>query len=415
MISANSGTNGSKEMANGTNGTNGNHNSTADAASRKEKEKTLELAVANIEKQFGKGSIMRLGNTDALGADIDAIPSGSLGVDLALGIGGLPRGRIVEIYGPESSGKTTLTLHVIAEAQKRGGIAAFIDAEHALDVTYARRLGVRTDDLLISQPDTGEQALEIAEMLVRSGAIDILVIDSVAALVPKAEIEGEMGDSLPGLHARLMSQALRKLTASIARSGTCVVFINQIRMKIGVMFGSPETTTGGNALKFYSSVRLDIRRIGAIKQGEDVVGNRTRVKVVKNKLASPFKETEFDIMYGEGINKLGEVVDLGGDLGIIDKSGAWYSYQGQRIGQGRDNTRNFLRDHPEMAVKIEAEIRAKHTAALEAMIAASMPKPAAPVETKVDAKADAKDDKKAMDADKKVLARAPSASKQGEA
>jgi recombination protein RecA len=397
--------------SNGSNSNGSNHAGT-DAATRKEKEKTLELAVANIEKQFGKGSIMRLGNTDALGADIEAIPTGSLGVDLALGVGGFPRGRVVEIYGPESSGKTTMTLHVIAEAQKRGGIAAFIDAEHALDVNYARRLGVRTDDLLISQPDTGEQALEIAEMLVRSGAIDILVIDSVAALVPKAEIEGEMGDSLPGLHARLMSQALRKLTASIARSGTCVVFINQIRMKIGVMFGSPETTTGGNALKFYSSVRLDIRRVGAIKQGEDVVGNRTRVKVVKNKLASPFKETEFDVMYGEGINKLGELVDLGGDLGILDKSGAWYSYAGQRIGQGRDNTRNFLKDHPEMAVKIEAEIRAKHTAALEALYAASTPKPA------VDEKASDKKgvvDPKPVDADKKVLARAPAASKQGEA
>jgi recombination protein RecA len=388
-------------MANGNGGTNGNHNSGVDAATRKEKEKTLELAVANIEKQFGKGSIMRLGNTDPLGADVESIPTGSLGVDLALGIGGFPRGRVVEIYGPESSGKTTMTLHVIAEAQKRGGIAAFIDAEHALDVNYARRLGVRTDDLLISQPDTGEQALEIAEMLVRSGAIDILVVDSVAALVPKAEIEGEMGDSLPGLHARLMSQALRKLTASIAKSGTCVVFINQIRMKIGVMFGSPETTTGGNALKFYSSVRLDIRRVGAIKVGEDVVGNRTRVKVVKNKMASPFKETEFDVLYGEGVNKLGELVDLGGDLGILEKSGAWYSYAGQRIGQGRDNTRNFLKDHPDMAVKIEAEIRAKHTAALEAMLQASLPKPAVA-------------EKAPAEADKKVLARAPAA-KAGEA
>ena len=395
-------------MTNGI-GTNGNHNSTIDAATRKEKEKTLELAVANIEKQFGKGSIMRLGNTDPLGADIEAIPSGSLGVDLALGIGGLPRGRVVEIYGPESSGKTTLTLHVIAEAQKRGGIAAFIDAEHALDVGYARRLGVRTDDLLISQPDTGEQALEIAEMLVRSGAIDILVIDSVAALVPKAEIEGEMGDSLPGLHARLMSQALRKLTGSIARSGTCVVFINQIRMKIGVMFGSPETTTGGNALKFYSSVRLDIRRVGAIKQGEEVIGNRTRVKVVKNKLASPFKETEFDILYGEGINKLGELVDLGSDLNVIDKSGAWYSYCGQRIGQGRDNVKAFLKEHPDMAIKIEAEIRAKHTAALEAMLAAIGPKP---VDAKVEAKVDVPLPPRSDKAEVKVLARAQ---KNGEA
>ena len=384
-----------------THGSNGNHSSTMDAATRREKEKTLDLAVSNIEKQFGKGSIMRLGNTDSLGADIEAIPSGSLGVDLALGVGGFPRGRIVEVYGPESSGKTTLTLHVIAEAQKRGGIAAFIDAEHALDVAYARRLGVRTDDLLISQPDTGEQALEIAEMLVRSGAIDILVIDSVAALVPKAEIEGEMGDSLPGLHARLMSQALRKLTAAIARSGTCVVFINQIRMKIGVMFGSPETTTGGNALKFYSSVRLDIRRVGAIKQGEDIIGNRTRVKVVKNKLSSPFKETEFDILYGEGVSKLGEIVDLGGDLGILDKSGAWYSYAGQRIGQGRDNTRNFLREHPEMAAKVEAEIRAKHTAASQALMNPPAPPAASP----------AKDPVKTppLEADKKVLARAQKA------
>jgi recombination protein RecA len=397
-------------MTSTTNGTNGNHNAPLDAVTRKEKEKTLELAVANIEKQFGKGSIMRLGNTDALGADIEAIPTGSLGVDLALGIGGFPRGRVVEIYGPESSGKTTLTLHVIAEAQKRGGIAAFIDAEHALDVQYARRLGVRTDDLLISQPDTGEQALEIAEMLVRSGAIDVLVIDSVAALVPKAEIEGEMGDSLPGLHARLMSQALRKLTGSIARSGTCVVFINQIRMKIGVMFGSPETTTGGNALKFYSSVRLDIRRVGAIKQGEDVIGNRTRVKVVKNKLASPFKETEFDILYGEGVNKLGELVDLGGDLGVIEKSGAWYSYGGQRIGQGRDNTKAFLKDHPDMAIKIEAEIRAKHTAALEAMFAAMGPKPTEPVT--VPPAPSKSEEKKPEKADAKVLARA---SKAGEA
>ena len=389
-----------------TNGTNGNSNANVDTATRKEKEKTLELAVANIEKQFGKGSIMRLGNTEPLGADIEAIPTGSLGVDLALGIGGFPRGRVVEIYGPESSGKTTLTLHVIAEAQKRGGIAAFIDAEHALDVQYARRLGVRTDDLLISQPDTGEQALEIAEMLVRSGAIDVLVIDSVAALVPKAEIEGEMGDSLPGLHARLMSQALRKLTASIARSGTCVVFINQIRMKIGVMFGSPETTTGGNALKFYSSVRIDIRRVGAIKAGEDVIGNRTRVKVVKNKLASPFKETEFDILYGEGINKLGELVDVGGELGILEKSGAWYSYQGQRIGQGRDNTRAFLKDHPEMAVKVEAEIRAKHTAALQALIAAITPKEPPKIEPPKAAEP--------PKVDVKALARAP-ASKNGEA
>ncbi len=348
-------------------------NAKAEEGTRKEREKSLELAVANIEKQFGKGSIMRLGAGEALVEDIAAISTGSLGLDLAIGVGGLPRGRVVEIYGPESSGKTTLTLHAIAEAQKKGGIAAFIDAEHALDVQYARRLGVKTEDLLISQPDTGEQALEIAEMLVRSGAVDILVIDSVAALVPKAEIDGEMGDSLPGLHARLMSQALRKLTGSIARSGTCVVFINQIRMKIGVMFGSPETTTGGNALKFYSSVRLDIRRVGAIKAGEVSVGNRTRVKVVKNKLAAPFKETEFDIMYGEGVNKLGELVDLGAEMGIVEKSGAWFSYDGNRIGQGRDNARNFLKDNPAMAVKIEAAIRAKHLAALQAAAAANAP------------------------------------------
>lgn len=343
--------------------------------SRKEKEKVLESAIANIEKQFGKGSLMRLGSGESLGADVESIPTGSISLDLAVGIGGLPRGRVVEIYGPESSGKTTLTLHAIAEAQKKGGIAAFIDAEHALDINYARRLGVRTDDLLISQPDTGEQALEIAEMLVRSGAIDILVVDSVAALVPKAEIDGEMGDQLPGLHARLMSQALRKLTASIARSGTCVIFINQIRMKIGVMFGSPETTTGGNALKFYASMRLDIRRIGAIKAGEEVVGNRTRVKVVKNKLAAPFREVEFDIMYGEGINKLGELVDLASELNIVEKSGAWYSYGGTRIGQGRDNARNYLKENPDAAHKIESEIRSRHMEA-QAILNAPPPPPA---------------------------------------
>ncbi|HEY1098353.1 MAG TPA: recombinase RecA [Myxococcota bacterium] len=334
---------------------------------RKDKEKVLEAAVQNIEKQFGKGSLMRLGSGETLSDGVESIPTGSLSLDLAVGIGGLPRGRVVEIYGPESSGKTTLTLHAIAEAQKKGGIAAFIDAEHALDINYARRLGVKTDDLLISQPDTGEQALEIAEMLVRSGAIDILVIDSVAALVPKAEIDGEMGDSLPGLHARLMSQALRKLTGSISRSGTCVIFINQIRMKIGVMFGSPETTTGGNALKFYASMRLDIRRIGAIKNGEDVVGNRTRVKVVKNKLAAPFREVEFDIMYGEGVNKLGELIDLASELNIVEKSGAWYSYGGTRIGQGRDNARNYLRDNPDAALKIETEIRLRNTNAQAAL------------------------------------------------
>jgi recombination protein RecA len=350
-------------------------NDRATEMTRKDKEKVLEAAIANIEKQFGKGSLMRLGSGESLAEGVESIPTGSISLDLALGIGGLPRGRVIEIYGPESSGKTTLTLHAIAEAQKRGGIAAFIDAEHALDVNYARRLGVRTDDLLISQPDTGEQALEIAEMLVRSGAIDILVVDSVAALVPKAEIDGEMGDQLPGLHARLMSQALRKLTGSIARSGTCVIFINQIRMKIGVMFGSPETTTGGNALKFYASMRLDIRRIGAIKAGEEVIGNRTRVKVVKNKLAAPFREVEFDIMYGEGINKLGELIDLASELNIVEKSGAWYSYSGTRIGQGRDNARNYLKDNPDAALKIEAEIRARHAAALETVL--NTPTPAA--------------------------------------
>jgi recombination protein RecA len=337
--------------------TNGNHHARVDEAQKKEREKSLDLAVAAIEKQFGKGSIMRLGNEDPLVRDVEAISSGSLGLDIALGIGGLPRGRVVEIYGPESSGKTTLTLHAIAAAQAAGGVAAFIDAEHALDVVYARKLGVRTDDLLISQPDTGEQALEIADMLVRSGAVDILVVDSVAALVPKAEIEGEMGDSHVGLQARLMSQALRKLTGNIARSGTCVIFINQIRMKIGVMFGSPETTTGGNALKFYASQRLDIRRIGSIKQGEAVIGNRTRVKVVKNKLAAPFRESEFDILYGEGINKHGELIDLGSAGNIIEKSGAWFSYEGTRIGQGRENARQFLKDNPAMAAEIEAKVR----------------------------------------------------------
>jgi recombination protein RecA len=339
---------------------NGKQNGQIEEANRQERAKSLDLAVASIEKQFGKGSIMRLGNDDALVHDVEAIPTGSLGLDVALGVGGLARGRVVEIYGPESSGKTTLTLHAIAEAQKRGGIAAFIDAEHALDVQYARKLGVRTDDLLISQPDTGEQALEIADMLVRSGPVDLLVVDSVAALVPKAEIEGEMGDSHVGLQARLMSQALRKLTGNISRSGTCVVFINQIRMKIGVMFGSPETTSGGNALKFYCSQRLDIRRIGAIKQGDQSIGNRTRVKVVKNKLAAPFRQTEFDILYGEGINKLGELIDMGVEAGAVEKSGAWYSYSGTRIGQGRENSRQFLRDHPEMAAELEAKIRAHY-------------------------------------------------------
>jgi recombination protein RecA len=321
-----------------------------------DKTKALDAALSQIERAFGKGSIMRLGR-DGKVVEIATIPTGSLGLDMALGVGGLPRGRVVEIYGPESSGKTTLALHTIAEAQKRGGICAFIDAEHALDPIYARKLGVNVDDLLISQPDAGEQALEIADTLVRSGAIDVLVVDSVAALTPRAELEGEMGDQLPGLQARLMSQALRKLTASISRSNTMVVFINQIRMKIGVMFGSPETTTGGNALKFYASVRLDIRRIGAIKEREDVVGNQTRVKVVKNKLAPPFREVEFDIMYGEGISKTGELIDLGVRAGIVEKSGAWFSYDSQRLGQGRENAKQFLRSNPDVAASIERAIR----------------------------------------------------------
>ncbi len=319
------------------------------------RKKALAAALGQIERQFGKGAVMRLGDQQAI--DIDAVSTGSLGLDIALGIGGLPRGRIVEIYGPESSGKTTLTLHVVAEAQKLGGTAAFIDAEHALDPQYAEKLGVNVEELLVSQPDTGEQALEIADMLVRSGAVDVIVIDSVAALTPKAEIEGEMGDSHVGLQARLMSQALRKLTANIKRSNTLVVFINQIRMKIGVMFGNPETTTGGNALKFYSSVRLDIRRIGAIKKGDEVLGNETRVKVVKNKVAPPFKQVEFEILYGEGISREGELIDLGVKQGLIDKSGAWYSYNGERIGQGKDNVRNYLKEHPEMAAEIEQKLR----------------------------------------------------------
>ena len=322
-----------------------------------EKKRALDAALAQIDRAFGKGSIMRLGVNDKV-ADIEAISTGSLSLDIALGIGGLPKGRVIEIYGPESSGKTTLALHCVAEAQKKGGIAAFVDAEHALDSGYARKLGVKLDDLLISQPDTGEQALEIADTLVRSGAVDILVIDSVAALTPKAELEGEMGDSLPGLQARLMSQALRKLTASISKSNTIVIFINQIRMKIGVMYGSPETTTGGNALKFYASVRLDIRRIGAIKERDEVVGSQTRVKVVKNKVAPPFRQVEFDIMYGEGISKVGELVDLGVKAGIIEKSGSWFSYDGQRIGQGRENAKSFFKDNPDMADKVEQAIRA---------------------------------------------------------
>ncbi|MEJ0098193.1 MAG: recombinase RecA [Bauldia sp.] len=321
-----------------------------------DKTKALDAALSQIERSFGKGSIMRLGKNESP-VEIGTVPTGSLGLDIALGIGGLPRGRVVEIYGPESSGKTTLALHAVAEAQKSGGICGFIDAEHALDASYARKLGVNLDDLLISQPDTGEQALEIVDTLVRSGAIDVLVIDSVAALTPRAEIEGEMGDQLPGLQARLMSQALRKLTGSISRSNTTVIFINQIRMKIGVMFGSPETTTGGNALKFYASIRLDIRRIGSIKEREEVVGNQTRVKVVKNKLAPPFKQVEFDIMYGEGISKTGELVDLGVKAGIIEKSGAWFSYDSQRLGQGRENAKVFLRENPGIAGQIEKSIR----------------------------------------------------------
>ncbi|MCG6935238.1 MAG: recombinase RecA [Proteobacteria bacterium] len=322
------------------------------------KKKALGAALSQIEKQFGKGSVMRMGDAGAI-REVDAVSTGSLGLDIALGVGGLPRGRVVEIYGPESSGKTTLTLQVIAEVQKIGGTAAFVDAEHALDPGYAEKLGVDVDELLVSQPDTGEQALEITDMLVRSGAVDIVVVDSVAALTPKAEIEGDMGDSHMGLQARLMSQALRKLTANIQRSNTMVIFINQIRMKIGVMFGSPETTTGGNALKFYSSVRLDIRRIGAIKKGDEVIGNETRVKVVKNKVAPPFKKVEFDLLYGEGISREGEIIDLGVREGIVDKAGAWYSYNGDRIGQGKDNVRNFLKENPEVSADIEKQIRAK--------------------------------------------------------
>ncbi len=321
-----------------------------------DKTKALDAALSQIERAFGKGSIMRLGKNQQA-VEIETIPTGSLGLDIALGVGGLPRGRVIEIYGPESSGKTTLTLHAIAEAQKRGGVCAFVDAEHALDPIYARKLGVNLEDLLISQPDTGEQALEIADTLVRSGAVDVLVVDSVAALTPRAEIEGEMGDVQPGLQARLMSQALRKLTASISKSKTMVIFINQIRMKIGVMYGSPETTTGGNALKFYASVRLDIRRIGAIKDREEVTGNQTRVKVVKNKVAPPFKQVEFDIMYGEGISKVGELVDLGVKAGVVEKSGAWFSHDSQRLGQGRENAKTFLKDNPDVAARIEQAIR----------------------------------------------------------
>jgi len=333
----------------------------------KSRQKAIEIAVATIEKEYGKGSIMRLKDGETFNPEVPVVPSGSLALDIALGLGGYPRGRIVEIYGPESSGKTTLTLHAIANVQRQGGVAAFIDAEHALDPTYARKLGVKTDELLVSQPDYGEQALEIADMLVRSGAVDLVVVDSVAALVPKAEIEGDMGDAHVGTQARLMSQALRKLTATVARSNTLLMFINQIRMKIGVMFGSPETTTGGNALKFYSTVRLDIRRIGAIKEasalpGKDpsVIGNRTRVKVVKNKMAPPFREVEFDILYGQGISRAGDVVDLASDLGIVEKSGAWFSFGGERIGQGRENAKTYLEQHPQILEKIEALVLAKH-------------------------------------------------------
>jgi recombination protein RecA len=330
---------------------------------KQQRNKALELAIASVEKEFGKGALMRLGDGESIGGDVQVVPSGSLGLDVAMGIGGYPRGRIAEIYGPESSGKTTLTLHAIASVQRLGGVAAFIDAEHALDVTYAKRLGVKTDELLISQPDFGEQALEIADMLVRSGAVDIVVVDSVAALVPKAEIEGDMGDSHVGLQARLMSQALRKLTGTVSRSKTLLVFTNQIRMKIGVMFGSPETTTGGNALKFYASIRLDVRRIGAIKESTPdkkgdlaVVGNRTRVKVVKNKMAPPFREVEFDILYGQGICKSAEVLDMGADVGVVQKSGAWYSVDGERIGQGRDSARQYLEEHPALMAKLEAKL-----------------------------------------------------------
>ncbi|MEQ4617973.1 MAG: recombinase RecA [Corticimicrobacter sp.] len=355
-------------------------NSKAGTAAKAEKAKALAAALSQIEKQFGKGSVMRYGDNQ-IEHDIQVVSTGSLGLDIALGVGGLPRGRVVEVYGPESSGKTTLTLQVIAEMQKIGGTCAFIDAEHALDVQYAARLGVNLEDLLISQPDTGEQALEITDALVRSGSIDLIVIDSVAALTPKAEIEGDMGDSLPGLQARLMSQALRKLTATIKRTNCMVIFINQIRMKIGVMFGNPETTTGGNALKFYASVRLDIRRIGSIKKGDEVVGNETRVKVVKNKVSPPFKQAEFDIMYGAGISREGEVIDLGVQAGIVDKAGAWYSYNGDRIGQGKDNVRDYLKQRPELALEIENLVREK-------LGVATRPAGSVPVATQPDADGD---------------------------
>jgi recombination protein RecA len=333
-----------------------------------DRQRALEAALTQIDRAFGKGSVMKLGSKSKL--EIESISSGSLGLDIALGVGGLPRGRVIEIYGPESSGKTTLALHVVAEAQRGGGVAAFIDAEHALDPAYARKLGVNLDDLLVSQPDTGEQALEITDTLVRSGAVDVIVIDSVAALTPKAEIEGEMGDALPGLQARLMSQALRKLTGSISKSKCIIIFINQIRMKIGVMYGSPETTTGGNALKFYASVRLDIRRTGSIKSKDEVVGNNVRVKVVKNKVAPPFREVEFDIMYGEGISKIGEIIDLGVKAGVVEKSGSWFSYDSQRIGQGRENVREFLKKHPDIAAKIEAGVRKNSEIVVEELMGA---------------------------------------------
>jgi recombination protein RecA len=355
-----------------------------------DKKRALDLALSQIEKQYGKGAIMKLGAEDKV--DVPAISTGSLGLDIALGVGGLPRGRVIEIFGPEASGKTTMTLHCIAEAQKAGGVAAFIDAEHALDVTYAKKLGVQADDLLVSQPDTGEQALEIAETLVRSGAVDLIVVDSVAALTPRAEIEGEMGDAHMGLQARLMSQALRKLTAAIAKSLTTVIFINQIRMKLGVMFGNPETTTGGNALKFYSSVRLDIRRIESIKEGQDVMGSRVRVKVVKNKMAPPFRQAEFDIMFAEGISKTGELVDMGVEKKLIDKSGAWYSYKGERIGQGRDAVRDFMKSNTAMAREVEMKLREL----------AGVP---ARGEKKAEVKEDKKDDKKDEKKDEKVAAR----------
>ena len=373
--------------------TGNNTDSKLDAKAQAEKAKALELAVGAIEKQFGKGSIMRLGTNEPLVRDVQAVSTGSLSLDIALGIGGLPKGRIVEIYGPESSGKTTLALSTIAQAQKAGGVVAFVDAEHALDVGYARKLGVRTEDLLISQPDTGEQALEITETLVRSGAIDVLVVDSVAALVPRAEIEGDMGDSHVGLQARLMSQALRKLTAAISRSQTMVIFINQIRMKIGVMFGSPETTTGGNALKFYSSVRLDVRRIGAIKNGEDVVGNRTAVKVVKNKMAPPFAKAEFDLMYGEGFSLEGDIVDLGAQHGIIEKSGAWYSYNGERMGQGRDQAKQFLKDNKPLTEELRKKILEFHKIGL--IQATVEPGSSEDMDGKADCKTDGKTDDKA--------------------